>query len=56
LLKDVFYDVETSAMEYQPVHRRARLVMQMGMQAGLLALIDSVDAFGKEDFCRIWQR
>jgi hypothetical protein len=23
---------------------------QMGMQAGLLALIDSVDAFGKEDF------
>jgi hypothetical protein len=51
LLKDVFYDVETSTKSTNPVSQAVLdWSWQMGMQAGLLALIDSVDAFGKEDF------
>lgn len=51
LLKDVFYDVETSAKSTNPVSQAVLdWSWQMGMQAGLRALIDSVDAFGKEDF------
>ena len=51
LLKDVFYDVETSTRSTNPVSQAVLdWSWQMGMQAGLLALIDSVDAFGKEDF------
>jgi non-heme chloroperoxidase len=51
LLKGVFYDVETSAKSTNPVSQAVLdWSWQMGMQAGLLALINSVDAFGKEDF------
>ena len=51
LLRDVFYDVETSTKSTNPVSQAVLdWSWQMGMQAGLLALIDSVDAFGKEDF------
>ena len=51
LLRDVFYDVETSTRSTNPVSQAVLdWSWQMGMQAGLLALIDSVDAFGKEDF------
>ena len=51
LLKDVFYDVETSAKSTNPVSQAVLdWSWQMGMQAGLHALVDSVDAFGKEDF------
>ena len=51
LLRDVFYDVETSTTSTNPVSQAVLdWSWQMGMQAGLLALIDSVDAFGKEDF------
>jgi len=51
LLKDVFYDVETSARSTTPVSQAVLdWSMQMAMQASLLALIGSVDAFGKEDF------
>lgn len=51
LLKDVFYDVATSANSTHPVSQAVLdWSWQMGMQAGLRALIDSVDAFGKEDF------
>ncbi len=51
LLKDVFYDVEASAKSTHPVSQAVLdWSWQMGMQAGLRALIDSVDAFGKEDF------
>jgi non-heme chloroperoxidase len=51
LLKDVFYDVDTSARSTTPVSQAVLdWSMQMAMQASLLALIGSVDAFGKEDF------
>jgi pimeloyl-ACP methyl ester carboxylesterase len=51
LLKDVFYDVQQSAKSTHPVSQAILdWSMQMAMQAGLLALIESVDAFGKEDF------
>lgn len=51
LLKDVFYDVQTSAKSTNPVsHAVLDWSMQMAMQASLRALIGSVDAFGKEDF------
>ncbi len=51
LLKDVFYDVQTSAKSTNPVSQAVLdWSMQMAMQAGLRALIGSVDAFGKEDF------
>ena len=51
LLRDVFYDVQTSAKSTLPVSQAVvDWSLQMGMQAGLRALIGSVDAFGKEDF------
>ena len=51
LLRDVFYDVQTSARSTLPVSQAVvDWSVQMGMQAGLRALIGSVDAFGKEDF------
>jgi non-heme chloroperoxidase len=51
LLKNVFYDVETSARSTNPVSQAVLdWSWQLGMQAGLLALVESVDAFGKEDF------
>lgn len=51
LLKDVFYDVDTSARSTTPVSQAVLdWSVQMAMQASLLALIGSVDAFGKEDF------
>jgi non-heme chloroperoxidase len=51
LLRDVFYDVQTSAKGTVPVSQAVvDWSVQMGMQAGLRALIGSVDAFGKEDF------
>lgn len=51
LLRDVFYDVQTSAKSSVPVSQAVvDWSVQMGMQAGLRALIGSVDAFGKEDF------
>jgi pimeloyl-ACP methyl ester carboxylesterase len=51
LLKDVFYDVQTSAKSTNPVSQAVLdWSMQMAMQASLRALIGSVDAFGKEDF------
>jgi pimeloyl-ACP methyl ester carboxylesterase len=51
LLRDVFYDVQTSARSTVPVSQPVLdWSLQMGMQAGLRALIGSVDAFGKEDF------
>jgi non-heme chloroperoxidase len=51
LLRDVFYDVQTSAKSTVPVSQAViDWSMQMAMQAGLRSLIGSVDAFGKEDF------
>jgi non-heme chloroperoxidase len=51
LLRDVFYDVETSRKSTTPISQSVvDWSLQMGMQAGLRALIESVDAFGKEDF------
>ncbi len=51
LLRDVFYDVQTSAKSTVPVSQPVLdWSLQMAMQAGLRALIGSVDAFGKEDF------
>jgi non-heme chloroperoxidase len=51
LLRDVFYDVQASAKSSVPVSQAVLdWSLQMGMQAGLRALIGSVDAFGKEDF------
>jgi non-heme chloroperoxidase len=51
LLRDVFYDVQASARSTLPVSQAVvDWSVQMGMQAGLRALIGSVDAFGKEDF------
>ena len=51
LLKDVFYDVETSRKSTNPVSQAVLdWSMQMAMQASIRALIESVDAFGKEDF------
>lgn len=51
LLKDGFYDVATSAKSTNAVSQAVLdWSLQMGMQAGLKALIDSVDAFGREDF------
>jgi pimeloyl-ACP methyl ester carboxylesterase len=51
LLRDVFYDVATSAKSTVPVSQAVvDWSVQMGMQAGLNALIGAVDAFGKEDF------
>jgi pimeloyl-ACP methyl ester carboxylesterase len=51
LLRDVFYDVQASARSTVPVSQAVvDWSLQMGMQAGLRALIGSVDAFGKEDF------
>jgi non-heme chloroperoxidase len=51
LLKDVFYDVATSAKSTNPVSEAVLdWSLQMSMQASLPALIGSVDAFGKEDF------
>lgn len=51
LLKDVFFDVETSSRSTTPVSQAVLdWSLQMAMQASLLALIGSVDAFGKEDF------
>ncbi|MEP7154487.1 MAG: alpha/beta hydrolase [Betaproteobacteria bacterium] len=51
LLRDVFYDVATSAKSTNPVSQAVLdWSLQMAMQAGLRALIGCVDAFGKEDF------
>jgi pimeloyl-ACP methyl ester carboxylesterase len=51
LLRDVFYDVQTSAKSTVPVSQAVvDWSVQMAMQAGLRSLIGSVDAFGKEDF------
>jgi non-heme chloroperoxidase len=51
LLRDVFYDVQASAKSAVPVSQPVLdWSLQMAMQAGLRALIGSVDAFGKEDF------
>lgn len=51
LLKDVFYDVQTSVKSTNPVSQAVLdWSLQMAMQASLRALIGSVDAFGKEDF------
>jgi non-heme chloroperoxidase len=51
LLRDVFYDVETSKKSTNPVSQAVLdWSMQMAMQASIRALIESVDAFGKEDF------
>jgi pimeloyl-ACP methyl ester carboxylesterase len=51
LLKDVFYDVQTSVNSANPVSQAVLdWSMQVAMQASLRALIGSVDAFGKEDF------
>jgi non-heme chloroperoxidase len=51
LLKDVFYDVQTSAASSNPVSQAVLdWSMQMAMQASLRALIGSVDAFSKADF------
>jgi non-heme chloroperoxidase len=51
LLRDVFYDVETSRKSTHPVSQAVLdWSMQMAMQASIRALIESVDAFGKEDF------
>ena len=51
LLRDVFYDVEASKRSTTPVSQAVvDWSLQMAMQAGLHALIQSVDAFGKEDF------
>jgi non-heme chloroperoxidase len=51
LLRDVFYDVETSKKSTHPVSQAVLdWSMQMAMQASIRALIESVDAFGKEDF------
>jgi non-heme chloroperoxidase len=51
LLKDVFYDVETSAKSSNPVSQAVLdWSMQMAAQASLPALIGSVTAFGNEDF------
>lgn len=51
LLKDVFYDVEASKKSTNPVSQPVLdWSLQMALQASLLALIGSVDAFGKEDF------
>jgi non-heme chloroperoxidase len=51
LLRDVFYDVETSRKSTNPVSQAVLdWSLQMAMQAGIRALIESVDAFGKEDF------
>ena len=51
LLRDVFYDLETSRKSTTPITQAiVDWSLQMGMQAGLRALIESVDAFGKEDF------
>jgi non-heme chloroperoxidase len=49
LLKDAFYDV--SIQGTSPVTQQVLdWSLQMSMQAGLRALISSVDAFGKDDF------
>ena len=51
LLKDVFYDVTTSAKSTNPITQPVLdWSLQMAMQASLPALIGSVDAFGQEDF------
>jgi pimeloyl-ACP methyl ester carboxylesterase len=51
LLRDVFYDVTASARSTTPISQTVvDWSMQMAMQAGLRPLIESVDAFGKEDF------
>ena len=51
LLRDVFYDVEASKKSTNPVSQAVLdWSMQMAMQASIRALIESVDAFGKEDF------
>jgi len=51
LLRDVFYDVAASARSTTPVSQAVvDWSLQMAMQAGLHSLIQSVDAFGKEDF------
>jgi len=51
LLRDVFYDVETSRNSTSPISQAViDWSVQQAMQAGLLPLIESVDAFGKEDF------
>ena len=51
LLRDVFYDVETSKKSTNPVSQAVLdWSMQMAMQASIRALIESVNAFGKEDF------
>jgi len=51
LLRDVFYDVQTSAKSTVPVSQAVvDWSLQMAMQASIRALIESVDAFGKEDF------
>lgn len=51
LLKDVFFDVQTSAKSSNPVSQAVLdSALQMSLQAGLLPLIECVDAFGKEDF------
>ena len=51
LLRDVFYDVETSRKSSTPITQAVvDWSVQQAMQAGLLPLIESVDAFGKEDF------
>jgi non-heme chloroperoxidase len=51
LLRNVFYDVDTSAKSTHPVTQAVLdWSMQMAAQASLPALIGSVTAFGNEDF------
>jgi pimeloyl-ACP methyl ester carboxylesterase len=51
LLRDVFYDVATSAKGTTPVSQAVvDWTLQQGMQASLLALLRSIDSFATEDF------
>jgi non-heme chloroperoxidase len=51
LLRDVFYDVATSAKSATPVTQAVvDWTLQQGMQASLLALLRSIDSFANEDF------
>jgi pimeloyl-ACP methyl ester carboxylesterase len=49
LLRDVFYDV-TARGSFEATPAVLDASWQQAMQAGLRALVGSVDAFGKEDF------
>ena len=51
LLRDVFYDVAASAKGTSPVTQAiVDWTLQQGMQASLLALLRSIDAFSSSDF------